>query len=278
MGDRVARWLGENRRFLAVVAGGALLLWIFHWIFVSGPQAQCARQVRDYRSSVKDLNSAYAEPDKPTAKRREDVARQHEEATQAFADAVARYGAAPAGAFVVPSDRTGTERVNYYQSQREAVLAEIQRAKSEQAVDIRSEGLGMPDQSPGEANVDAWLWHLQVVRRAVLGAVAARVDAVRSVAVASDRPRQRREEAGTKAGAPLACQLAGTPIQVEVEGSAAACAGWLEGLQRDDGFLVLVEARVRRDEKAAGGVVATATVMGLAWQPPHEMGEAEGRK
>ena len=263
----VGRWLQENKRFLAIVAGALLMLWVFHsWFFV-GPKRQ--KYQRSYRSAiggVGTLKKLYRAEDPPVNKRLKQWNRALDEAENAFEAMLARYAARPVGAFVLPGEQAKDGADAYYFTQREKVLDEIQQAATDAAVVIADGALGLrdstPDVSPAEmaATIRRWLWHVQIVRHAVAAAVTSGVDTINRVQINDSMARRKSERDGENVRV-----LEGTPVLVDVTGEASACVAWLQSMQRDDSYLILIVCKIKRDERRDRDdfVNVQAVVMGV---------------
>ncbi len=251
----IQRWLQENRKFLAVVAGGALVLLILQWLFVSGVRADAVRKRNEVESNVRLLRDLYKSDgarDPATRRRRDARAEGLKLAGEALDALVARVGSAPRPPFILPAGEERNADTHFF-TQKERLRVEMQQLAAERAVELRAPALGIPDQNPGPDQVPAWLRRMSEVRVAVAAAIGAGVEAVRGVQVHAGKERRAKEGRHV---------LTGTPFTVEVSGSAAACAAWLETAQREGRFLAIVEAQVKRDAKD-GTIIATATFAGI---------------
>ncbi len=264
----IQRWLQENRKFLGLVAGGALVLLLLQWIFVSGVRADAARKRQEVQSNVRELRDLYKSDgarDPATRRRRDARAERLEEAGKDLDALVARVGAPPKPPFVLPAGEEAKADTHFF-TQKERLRVEMQQLAAERAVELRSPTLGIPDQNPGPEHVPGWLRRMSEVRVAVAAAIGSGVEVVRGVQVHAGKERRAKEGRHV---------LTGTPFTVEVSGGAAACAAWLETVHRDGRFLAVVEAQVKRDPKD-GPIVATATCVGIEHRV-EETTEAEGR-
>jgi len=241
----LSRWLQANQRFLAIVGGAALLLLVFHWIFVSGKRSDHQFKRNQYEKGIAELKRFYGAEDPPMDWRVKQRGDERAATSAALDDALRVYGSRPESPFVLPSGEEGRPQ-NYYFEQREAVIGAITQAAAEAAVNLSDPTLKLPDQLPrgadAAATVRTWLWNLQVVRRAVLSAIAAGVDVVEPVSEVRGEGRAAREQLGGKVH-----EVFGVPQAFEVAGSAASVVRWLELLQSPEQFVVVVQCRIKRD-------------------------------
>lgn len=256
----LSRWIQANQRFLAIVGGAALLLLVFNWIFVSRKRSAYQAARARYGSDVAKLGTLYKADDPPLDWRVKQRTDERTVVATALDDALRVYGSRPESPYVLPAGEEGRPQ-NYYFEQREAVLDAIKQAAAEAAVNLSDPSFGLPDQLPRGADpaatVRTWLWNLQVVRRALLTAVAAGVDVIDKVSEVRGEGRAAREQLSGKVQ-----EVAGYPLAFEVTGSAAAITRWFELLQREESFLILVQCRLKREPSQLGVVRCQAVLMG----------------
>lgn len=256
----LSRWLQENQRFLAIVGGAALLLLVFHWFFVSGKRGEYRSRRTQYEKGIGDLKKLYGGEDPPMDWRVKQRGDERAATSAALDEALRAYGCRPESPFVLPAGEEGRPQ-NYYFEQRQAVIEAITQAAGEAAVNLSDPTLKLPDQLPrgadAAATVRTWLWNLQVVRRAVLAAIAAGVDVVEPVSEVRGEGRAASEQLGGKLH-----DVVGVPQAFEVSGTMASVAGWLERLQGPESFLILVQCRLKRDPQQLGVVRCQAVLMG----------------
>lgn len=252
----LSRWIQENQRFLAKVGGAALLLLIFQWWFVWSQRRAYEGKRRTYDSNVTALKRLYGNEDPPVGKRRDQRTKELDVVKAALDEALRTYGARPESPYVLPAGEEEKPQ-NYYFEQQTRVLEQIREAAVENAVDLTDNTLGLPQSLPrdGDAKttVRQWLWNLAVVRRACLSAVTAGVDKI-------ERVQEIKAERGAREGR---VEIYGQPQQFEVAGKANAVARWLESLQREDNYLVLVQVQIKREPQELGVVRCKALIMGV---------------
>jgi hypothetical protein len=256
----LSRWIQANQRFLAMVGGAALLLLVFQWLFVSGKRADAAAARTTYGKQTAELKRLYTSEDPPLDWRVKQRADERTAVEAALDAALRTYGNRPESPFVLPAgEETGAQ--NYYFEQRNAVIDAVRQAAQDAAVNVADETLGLPEQLPPGADpvvtVRHWLWNLQVVRRAALAAIAAQVDVIEKMTEVRGDPRAAREQLSGKVH-----EVVGYPLAFEVGGSAASVARWLESLQSTDGFLVLVQCKLKRESQQLGVVRCQVVLMG----------------
>ena len=252
----LSRWIQENTRFLYIVGGAALILLIFQWLFVWGPRRTYQVQRRNYTTALKKLKSLYRK-EPPVGLQRSRRDKERDVVKAALSEALAVYGGRPATPFVLPPSEEAAAP-NYYFGRRTAVVAEIEQAAIDGAVNLSDPQLGLPQQLPRSADnvatVRTWLWNLQVVRRGVLTAIAAGVDTIEPVQEAGGDHRSITE--GSE-------ELYGQPLLFRVTGPSDTVARWLESLQQEGSFLVMVGCRIKRNQNELGVVTCRAVLMGV---------------